>query len=322
MTVPHVYTAIHAISAHMAHEGLAKTQSNQQQGYKFRGIDQVMNALAPLLVKHKLIIIPRCVSRKLRERQTQKGGTLFYAVIHAEFDFVSAEDGSKHTAATYGEGMDSADKATNKAMSAAYKYAAFQTFCIPTEGDGDLDADYYTPRQGGDIMPGIGSGLAPDSASEGGPRHQDVAARRPDNSNTQPPAERIQTVEPTPPKPTTSQRAIAASKPAPRPPVQEGPRSEVERLKKRSEDAFNKLSAGDKECPGINQLFNDLAQGKPITKVQDDFRRWCARVSALAHDLTEAEDKMFVKNGHLTFKAMLEGELKARADDAAKVAAA
>jgi hypothetical protein len=52
---------------------------------------------------------------------------------------VSAEDGSKHTARTFGEAMDSGDKATNKAMSAAYKYMAFQTFAIPTEGDNDAD---------------------------------------------------------------------------------------------------------------------------------------------------------------------------------------
>jgi hypothetical protein len=65
---------------------------------------------------------------------------LFVAVVHAEFDFVSTVDGSKHTAATFGEAMDSSDKATNKAMSAAFKYAAFMTFCIPTEGDNDADA--------------------------------------------------------------------------------------------------------------------------------------------------------------------------------------
>ena len=35
--------------------------------------------------------------------------------------------------------MDTSDKATNKAMSAAYKYAAFQTFAIPTEADNDAD---------------------------------------------------------------------------------------------------------------------------------------------------------------------------------------
>jgi hypothetical protein len=53
---------------------------------------------------------------------------------------VAAEDGSKHTVVTVGEAMDSGDKASNKAMSAAYKYAAFQTFCIPTEGDNDADS--------------------------------------------------------------------------------------------------------------------------------------------------------------------------------------
>jgi len=60
--------------------------------------------------------------------------------VEAEFDFVCAEDGSKATARTFGEAMDSGDKATNKAMSAAYKYACFQTFAIPTEGDNDADA--------------------------------------------------------------------------------------------------------------------------------------------------------------------------------------
>jgi hypothetical protein len=64
---------------------------------------------------------------------------LFYITVEAEFDLVSAEDGSKHTARTFGEAMDSGDKGTNKAMSAAYKYMAFQTFAIPTEGDNDAD---------------------------------------------------------------------------------------------------------------------------------------------------------------------------------------
>ena len=67
-----------------------------------------------------------------------------YVTVDAEFDFVSALDGSKHTVRTFGEAMDSADKATNKAMSAAYKYAAFQAFAIPTEGDNDADA--HTPQ--------------------------------------------------------------------------------------------------------------------------------------------------------------------------------
>jgi hypothetical protein len=139
-----VYAAINAVQKQLAVTGISKSRSNTQQGYKFRGIDDVYNALAPVLAKHKLVIIPRIDSREVVERQTAKGGVLFNVTVAARFMFVSAQDGSRVTVRTYGEAMDSADKATNKAMSAAYKYAAFQTFCIPTEGDNDADA--HTPE--------------------------------------------------------------------------------------------------------------------------------------------------------------------------------
>ena len=142
---PHVYGCISHVQADLAKRGIEKSQRNAQQGYAFRGIDSVYNALAPILAEHKLVIIPRILSRSCVERTTQKGGVLFYVTVEAEFDFIAASDGSKVTARTYGEAMDSADKATNKAMSAAYKYAAFQTFCIPTEGDHDADATTPEP---------------------------------------------------------------------------------------------------------------------------------------------------------------------------------
>jgi hypothetical protein len=85
--------------------------------------------------------LPRILTRESVERQSKSGGALFYITVEAEFDFVASEDGSKHTVRTFGEAMDSGDKATNKAMSAAYKYAAFQAFCIPTEAQ---DADAQT----------------------------------------------------------------------------------------------------------------------------------------------------------------------------------
>lgn len=135
-----VFSAINAVQADLAREGVTKDRRNNQQGYNFRGIDDVYNVLAKLLAKHGLCVLPRILSRECVERQTQKGGALFYVTVEAEFDFVCAEDGSKHVVRTYGEAMDSADKATNKAMSAAYKYAALMAFAIPTEGDNDADA--------------------------------------------------------------------------------------------------------------------------------------------------------------------------------------
>ena len=140
-----VYDCIVGVSREIATVGVSKSRSNLQQNYKFRGIDDVLNALSPLLAKYRLVILPRILSRTVVEHASKSGGVLFYVTVEAEFDFVSAADSSRHTVKTYGEAMDSADKATNKAMSAAYKYAAFQTFCIPTEGDNDADATTHEP---------------------------------------------------------------------------------------------------------------------------------------------------------------------------------
>lgn len=150
-----VYQAINAVQAELSKDGITKSRRNQQQGYNFRGIDDVYNALSPLLAKYGLCILPRVLARDCQERTTQKGGVLFYVTVEAEFDFVCAEDGSKHVVRTFGEAMDSADKATNKAMSAAYKYAAFQAFAIPTEADNDADA--HTPEPVRPITPTAGA---------------------------------------------------------------------------------------------------------------------------------------------------------------------
>ena len=139
-----VYKAINAVQGDLAKEGITKNRKNQQQGYNFRGIDDVFNALSPLLARHGLCILPRILTRNCEERQSKSGGVMSYVTVEAEFDFVCASDGSRHVVRTFGEAMDSADKATNKAMSAAYKYAAFQAFAIPTEGDNDADA--HTPQ--------------------------------------------------------------------------------------------------------------------------------------------------------------------------------
>ena len=140
-----VYRAISEVMQAVASQGIAKTRRNQQQGYDFRGIDDVYDSLAPIIAKAGLCVIPRMTERTSSERETAKGGVLFYVVVRAEFDFVSCRDGSIHTAVTYGEAMDSGDKATNKAMSAAYKYACFQTFCIPIKGDNDADGSSPQP---------------------------------------------------------------------------------------------------------------------------------------------------------------------------------
>ena len=145
-----VYKAINAVQSELAKIGISKSRTNQQgASYKFRGIDDIFNTVSPLLAEHGLCILPRVLARECVERQTKAGGAIFYVTVEVEFDFVCAEDGSKHVVKTFGEAMDTSDKATNKAMSAAYKYAALQAFAIPTEGDND--ADSHTPE----VMPPI-----------------------------------------------------------------------------------------------------------------------------------------------------------------------
>ncbi|CNL30617.1 ERF family protein [Yersinia enterocolitica] len=151
-----VYKAISAVAGELSEQGIKKERKQGSQvTYAFRGIDAVYNALAPALVKHGLLILPRCTERTSCERVSKSGGALFYITVRAEFDFVSVEDGSIHTVVTYGEAMDSGDKATNKAMSIAYKYAAFQAFCIPTEetaADPDAEIHHPAPRTPDQIL--------------------------------------------------------------------------------------------------------------------------------------------------------------------------
>lgn len=78
------------------------------------GIDDVYNVVSPLLAENGLCILPRVLSRQCEERQSKNGGALFYVTVEVEFDFVSSEDASKHTVKTFGEAMDSGDKATNR----------------------------------------------------------------------------------------------------------------------------------------------------------------------------------------------------------------
>ena len=145
-TIPAVYGAIAAVQAALAKVGIQKARKNQQQGYAFRGIDDVYAAIAPLLAEHGLCIIPRVLSRTCTERQTQRGGALFYTCCDVEYTVAAVKDGSTVTARIMGEAMDSGDKSTNKALSAAYKYLCLQLFCIPTEGDNDADSTTHEVR--------------------------------------------------------------------------------------------------------------------------------------------------------------------------------
>ena len=131
-----------AINAAMADIGaIQKDKKNKSQGFMYRGVDDVMNALNPAFIEHKIFVATEVLDQRREERKTSNNGNLIYSICKVQFTFYSAEDGSSIKVITIGEGMDSGDKATNKAMSVAFKYAYFQLFCIPTEEMSDEQSD-------------------------------------------------------------------------------------------------------------------------------------------------------------------------------------
>lgn len=122
---------------------IGKTKKNQQQGYSFRGVDDVYAALSDKLAEHGVTIVP-VLKDILRDKFTTKNGTAMFQVSATVEYHIYADDGSNIVACVAGEAMDSGDKATPKALSMAYKYMAFQVFCIPT--DEKIDTEHDSPQ--------------------------------------------------------------------------------------------------------------------------------------------------------------------------------
>ena len=133
----HVLGGIQEVMKAFADKGIAKAHKNESQGFKFRGIDDVMNRMAQHLVEANLVIVPSIRNREVSERVNSRGNPLFYVTVLVDFTVYSTLDGSSVVCTVPGEAMDSGDKATNKALSIAYKYMAFQLFAIPIDEDPD-----------------------------------------------------------------------------------------------------------------------------------------------------------------------------------------
>lgn len=125
-----------------ASSAIPKDRKNQKQGYSFRGVDDVYLALHDIMAKANIFTVPEVIEDKSEERTTQAGGALIYRILRIRFHFI-AEDGSEVCATVIGEGMDSGDKASNKAMSVAHKYALLQVFMIPTDDAKDPENDSH-----------------------------------------------------------------------------------------------------------------------------------------------------------------------------------
>lgn len=119
---------------------IGKDQKNTFDGYKFRGIDDVYNALQPAMIKNGIFVAPTLLEMVQEDRTSRKGEQMIHTSLKVQFTFY-ADDGSFIETVVPGEAADRSDKSINKAMSAAFKYACFQTFCIPVAEMKDADAE-------------------------------------------------------------------------------------------------------------------------------------------------------------------------------------
>ena len=124
---------ISRLSKIMAEVGpIVKNRMNTQQGYQYRGIDDLYNSLNKLLAKHEVVTIPKVIVDETQVYQSDKGRNIFHRRIQVEYT-VMASDGSSIVSVIPADAMDYSDKAIYKALSGAHKYLLFQLFCVPTE---------------------------------------------------------------------------------------------------------------------------------------------------------------------------------------------
>lgn len=142
-----IYEAIINIMGEVGAISKDKKTSGFGESFSYRGIDDVYNVLNPLMAKHGVFCCPEVLDTTREERVNRKGTVMAFVTAKVRYTFF-AKDGSSVSCVTCGEGMDSGDKATSKALSIAMKYAMFQIFVIPTEEMPDPDAtiDQLAPR--------------------------------------------------------------------------------------------------------------------------------------------------------------------------------
>ncbi len=140
MSEGQIHEAIIAVMQEVGAVG--KDCKNTQQGYQYRSIDAIYNRIHPLFARHGIYAAPTVIDQKRETGKTKSGGTLHYSILTVEYRFI-ATDGSSVSVTVVGEGMDSGDKASNKAMTAAHKYALCQVLHIPYDL---VDSDRESPE--------------------------------------------------------------------------------------------------------------------------------------------------------------------------------
>lgn len=134
-STPGVYAAFVAA---MQEIGAVGKDSRNEQGWMFRGIDAVMNAVGPAFRKHGLFLLPEVLDHNLVATPRERKSPVISATVKVRYSVVHS-DGSSFSGVAPGEGNDFSDKATAKAMSVALRTFLIQSLVLPTDEE-DPDA--------------------------------------------------------------------------------------------------------------------------------------------------------------------------------------
>ena len=140
------------VKAEIGHIG---KNGKHPQGYKFRKIEDVLDAVAPIFDRNKIATTMNCCdivsSTATEDKYNTKGdkcGTrIINRVVCRVIVSLFAPDGSSLECSGVGEAIDYNDgRAANKAMSAGWKYAVALGLSIPFEGIDDNDNPAVEPK--------------------------------------------------------------------------------------------------------------------------------------------------------------------------------
>jgi hypothetical protein len=143
-------------------QGIKKGDRNTQQGFNFRGIDAVMNAVGPVLRKHGVTVVPTAEDVQTSSYETKSKTTMHSAIVKVRFT-VRGPAGDTLEGATFGEASDAGDKAVSKAHSVAYRTFLLQALTIPTdEPDPDQEMHERAPSLRRQLQAKVG-GMGPEA---------------------------------------------------------------------------------------------------------------------------------------------------------------
>jgi len=120
---------------------IPKRGHNDFFNYDYATEADVADAVRKALVAEGVVLIPSIEDVREREVLTRRNQKEVVTTVTMQFTFIDGEHGGVLTFRMSGAGQDGGDKGIMKAITAATKYAALKSLCLPTGDDPEAEAD-------------------------------------------------------------------------------------------------------------------------------------------------------------------------------------